>query len=399
VVLRNKGLHGARVLTAGGEVALSRPYFWARGKGGTCPADAGLGIDGDEKFARVSPGAREVMCRLGVVQDFAGAARDAARIGNVPVGREKLRQVVESESAAVTRARHSGALPASWSAADARVDESRRTTRVYEGTDGVMVPTVTQAEKDKRRQAHAVRRQQRSAAGAGNTRPLAPARPGTDERFKEMKVGAFYDQRKRHRHAFATEAGSGDYGPLLKEYARQIAFDRAEQTISLVDGAKWIAQQVCAALLCLGALLLDFYHLSQHVHQTAVCCLGNTQVAKDWAVARLAEIKTLGATPVLAAIDALNKKVRAKAKRQSLRLLRDYLTERLDMLDYPQALANGWDIGSGPTEAECKTLTLRLKRPGARWDRDHAAAMMNLKAMYESGQARLYWPEARKATA
>jgi hypothetical protein len=388
------------VLTAGGEVALSRPYFWSKGRGGVCPADAALGIDGGGKFARVSPGAREVMCRLGVVEDFAGAARDATRIGNVPVGKEKLRQVVESEAAAVTSARNTGVLPASWSAADARVDDGAGAgTRVYEGTDGVMVPTVTQAEKDKRRRAHAVRRRQRSAAGVGNAKPLAPARPGTDQRFKEMKVGAFYDQRKRRRHAFATGAESRDYGPLLKEHARQIAFDQADETVSLVDGAKWIAQQVCAALLCLGALVLDFYHLAEHVHAAAKCCLGDTPAAREWASARLAEIKTLGVTPVLAAIDALKKQVRAGGKREALRLLREYLTDRLEMLDYRTALAKGWDIGSGPTEAECKTLALRLKRPGARWDRDHAAAMMNLKAMYESGQAGIYWPSTHKIAA
>lgn len=45
----------------------------------------------------------------------------------------------------------------------------------------------------------------------------------------------------------------------------------------------------------------------------------------------------------------------------------------------------------------CKTLTLRLKRPGMKWDRDHAAAMMNLQAMYESGQAPEYWKRARNA--
>src|SRR5205085_11033291 len=111
------------------------------------------------------------------------------------------------------------------------------------------------------------------------------------------------------------------------------------------------------------------------------------------------EMKEQGVAPVLSAVAALNKQVRAAGKRESLRLLREYLSDRLDMLDYPAALANGWDIGSGPTEAECKTLTLRLKRPGGRRDRDHAAAMMNLKAMYESGQADLYWPKARKAAA
>ncbi len=82
------------------------------------------------------------------------------------------------------------------------------------------------------------------------------------------------------------------------------------------------------------------------------------------------------------------------AKRQSLKDLRDYLVARLELLDYRGALAKGYDIGSGPTEAMCKTLTLRLKRPGMKWDRDHAAAMMNLTALYDSGQAKAYWAAA-----
>jgi hypothetical protein len=45
----------------------------------------------------------------------------------------------------------------------------------------------------------------------------------------------------------------------------------------------------------------------------------------------------------------------------------------------------------------CKTLTLRLKRPGMKWDRDSAAGMMNLQAMYESGQAADYWSQLRAA--
>ena len=67
------------------------------------------------------------------------------------------------------------------------------------------------------------------------------------------------------------------------------------------------------------------------------------------------------------------------------------------MLEYPSALARGWDIGSGPTEAMCKNLTLRLKRPGMRWDTDHAAVMMNLIALRESGQWAGYWEKRRAA--
>jgi hypothetical protein len=356
--------------------------------------DQAAGIDA----GCVSPGAREVLCRLGMVEDFENAAKDARRIGNLPVGRERLRQIVEAEGQAVTRMRNAGDLPAVWPASsdDIRVGPGGP-TRIYEGTDGVMAPTVTQAEKDKRRKAHSVRRQQRSATGVGNTRELAPARPGSDEGYKEMKIGVFYDQAKKHRHAFVTQGGSEAYGPLLKEYARQVRFDEADEQLSLVDGAKWIAKQVCLALVLLHSLMLDFYHMSQHVHAAAKCCLGDTPAAREWVEQQLKHMKESGVAPVLAAIDALKKQVRSADKRESLAALRNYLADRLEMLDYRTALAKGWDIGSGPTEAMCKTLTLRLKRPGMKWDRDHAAAMMNLQAMYESGQADKYWSNCRAA--
>jgi hypothetical protein len=382
-----------RVLTADGEIELNRRYFWSKGLGGMFPADALVGID----QGNVSPGAREILCRLGMVQDFRQAADDAERIGNVPVGKEKLRQLVESEAAAITQARNSGRLQAAWTSAEAKIGEDKKEgslTRVYAGVDGVMVPTVTQQEKDKRRKTQAIRRQQRSAAGVGNARSLPPARKGSDERFKEMKIGLFYDQEKKHRHAFVTQANSEAFGSLLKEHAKQVAFEQADECISLTDGAKWIAGQICRMLLLIRVMLLDFYHFSQHVHATAKCCLGETPQAREWAAARLKEVKELGVMPLLVAIDALAKKIRAPAKRESLRLLRTYIIARLELLDYPTALAKGYDIGSGPTEAMCKTLTLRLKRPGMKWDRDHAAAMMNLTALYDSAQAKPYWSSA-----
>lgn len=96
---------------------------------------------------------------------------------------------------------------------------------------------------------------------------------------------------------------------------------------------------------------------------------------------------------MLRAIDTLAKRVRSAAKRESLDKLRRYINERRDMLDYAGARRDGKDIGSGPTEASCKTLTMRLKRPGMKWDDDNAGAMMNLLAMRESGQWASYWEQ------
>ena len=71
--------------------------------------------------------------------------------------------------------------------------------------------------------------------------------------------------------------------------------------------------------------------------------------------------------------------------------LRGYVAQRRDMTDYPRFRRRGWDIGSGPTEAGGKDLAARVRGVGMKWDLDHAADLMNLKALYESDQATAYW--------
>jgi hypothetical protein len=261
-----------------------------------------------------------------------------------------------------------------------------------------MTPTVTQAEKDKRRKNHAIRRQQRSAAGVGNLKPLPPSRGGADEKYKEKKVGVFYNQDKTLRHVFVTAGTCEAVGPLLKNHAAGIGFEKADQTVCLIDGAVWIYRQVCLALGFVQLILLDFYHLAEHVHDAARCCLGEAE-AGAWAAGLLSRAKASDVDGVLGEIDALAKRVRSPVKKKSLAGLRFYIDERRHMMRYAQALREQQDIGSGPTEAACKTLTLRLKRPGMKWDDDNAAAVMNLIAMRESGQWDSYWQAERQKAA
>ena len=68
------------------------------------------------------------------------------------------------------------------------------------------------------------------------------------------------------------------------------------------------------------------------------------------------------------------------------RLLR-YVAERHGMIRYPDFRRRGWQIGSGPTEAECKTTTQRVKGRGRRWDSPNAA----LAALHDSGLWNQRW--------
>lgn len=379
------------VLSAGGEVRLSRQYRWKKDSGGLCPADGAMGIG----RSNVSPGARELCCLMGLGSDFEQARSDLKRVGGLVLSKERLRQVTEGEAANARQARDGGKLPAAFSAQDARLPDG--TTRLYVGVDGVMTPAVRQAEKDKRRRRHVTARQQRGKAGLGNLKPLPPAKPGSDEKYKEKKIGVIYSQDKALRHVFATDAVAKDFGPLLAGHAKAVGLEKADQVIGLIDGAVWIYRQVCQALLFIHVILLDFFHLAEHVHATARCCLGETAAARAWSASCLDKARASDIKGMLNDIDVMEKKVRSPAKKKSVGDLRRYIGERRDMLDYAAAKNDRRDIGSGPTEACCKTLTLRLKRPGMKWDNDNAVAMMNLIGMRESGQWSTYWQQVRSA--
>jgi len=318
---------------------------------------------------------------MGMVQNFAQAARDAHRIGGLRLCRERLRQIVEAEAAAVTRQREQAKLPASWSA---------RGERLYVGVDGLLVPAVTEAEKKKRRAGHVGRRAARVRHGKPNARELPPRRPGTDQGYKEIKLGLFYDQDKEHRHGFVTCRGPEHLGALLRGQGKLVDLEGAREKRSVTDAAAWILRQLGLCLPMLDGKLIDFYHLATHAYEAARVCLGE-QAGGEWALSQLKAVKRRGPRVLLMAIADLRKRVRSAAGREALRRLEQYVSQHEQLMDYPGEIAAGRDIGSGPTEAMCKTLSLRLKGCGMKWDPDHAQDIMNLLALYESDQAETYW--------
>ncbi len=104
-------------------------------------------------------------------------------------------------------------------------------------------------------------------------------------------------------------------------------------------------------------MLLDFFHLSEHLHATAKYCFGNTPGARLWVQSRLTGLETVGLHPLFKAIDEVARSLRSLKRKELPRIVKDFALKRLEMQDYCAALAKGWDIGSGPTEVMGKTLT------------------------------------------
>jgi len=118
-------------------------------------------------------------------------------------------------------------------------------------------------------------------------------------------------------------------------------------------------------------------------------------VAFDKASARCAAllqaVREVGAAGLPVAIHEARRAVRSRTKRQALQALRRCVVKRAEMRDYPAFRAPGFDIGTGPTEAFCKTLTSRLKGSGMRWDKPNAEAIMTPAALEHSH----LWPTCR----
>jgi hypothetical protein len=298
---------------------------------------------------------------------------------------ETLRALVETERKRVLQAQRSGRGPLDLSAADCKV-EGRDATRIYAGSDGVMVPLVTDAEKAVRRQKVKEKRRRRGR----KARPLPPSKSGADQRYKEFKIIAFSDETQEHRLVSGTRGDCAVAGRLMRRDAGRIRLDLADEKVGNVDGSPWIHNQVERQSVPLDALGLDFYHLSENVHKARREIYGDDDEAgRDWAGGLLHVFKHDGYEAAWSQL--LGWRLALKRGRVAADRLVNYVSELREMIRYPEFRAKGWQIGSGPTEASCKTLTARLKGSGKRWDGDNAEAIMALETLTQSGQWDWYW--------
>jgi hypothetical protein len=226
-------------------------------------------------------------------------------------------------------------------------------------------------------------------------KPLPPRKRGSDRPWKEFKVAFFYSADAKHQHVAFTHGNHVKAGTLLRREADRLLFREADERIGLVDGATWIREQMQLHFAELDGLGLDFFHLSENVHRARRKVFGEeAPEGSAWTDELLHTFKHDGYT---AAWEKLVQwraalKGKAKAKREAADRLLNFVSARKEMIRYPSFLARGWQIGSGPTESQCKLCTKRLKGYGRRWDRPNATAVAALDTLDRNGQWQTFWP-------
>jgi hypothetical protein len=338
-------------------------------------------------------------CRLnGASRNFDKSAENLARAAQVRMSGELLRQVVESEGKAIQAAARAGRLPIDWdqSKCPALDKDGQPTdkTRVYLGSDGVMVPVVTDAEKQARRQKVKAKRQRRGK----RCKPLPRARKGADLPYKEFKVVTLYDDTCEHRLVSVTRGDCERAGEIMRRDAGRVGLDKADDKVAVIDGADWIKNQLERQSVPLDAIGLDFYHFAENVHKARRAVYGEEDAEDEkapgnaWAAGVLHLAKQGSYVELEEAVWGWAFSWRkGSAKREAAVGLLNYMSERDDMIRYQEFLEVGRQIGSGPTESMCKATTLRIKGVGMRWDADNAEALMALEALEQSGAWEAYW--------
>jgi hypothetical protein len=332
-------------------------------------------------------------CRLNADgKNFDKAATNLDRAAQIRISGESLRVPVETEGKQIVQAQQSGQLPVNWSARECKTEAGG--TRVYFGSDGVTVRMVTDAEKKLRRQKVKAKRQR-----CGKKAPPLPRRKvGADQKHKEFKIVAYYDETQDHRLVSGTHGDHQVAGRLMRREACRIHLDQADERVGNVDGAPWIRNQVERQNLHLDVLGLDFYHLSENIHKTRREIYGDEDEAgKTWAGDLLHVFKHDGYKAAWEKLVQWRVRLKRNQRSRADGLL-FYVGERSDMIRYPEFIAKRWQIGSGPTEATCKTLTARLKGSGMRWDASNAEALMGIESLTQSDQWKVYWQNQLRPT-
>ena len=179
---------------------------------------------------------------------------------------------------------------------------------------------------------------------------------------------------------------------LFAECLRQ-GLGQAAEVLVIADGAMWIWNLV-QDRFARATQRLDFYHASQHLWAVARALHPEAEsVARQWIEPLLKKLKAGRSLRVIAELDQVTKRLRARRRAAAQTELEYFQTHR-DRLDYQAASKRGQPLGSGAIESTCRQYQCRFKRPGQFWSLSGDEALMCLETFWRNGRWHLLFPHS-----
>jgi hypothetical protein len=368
------------VLTAVGEVTVSRPYYLCpHCHRGQFPAEVELDIANTE----FSPGVRRMQALVGQQAPFEHGREQMKLLAGLEVNAKAVERTAEAiggdiaarEQPQIERALQL-ALP---------VLVGAPIPILYIEMDGTGVPVV----------------RKETAGRKGKT-------DGEPAHTREAKLGCVFPQTSWDREGFpirdpesTTYTGAietaEEFGRRLYREAWNRGLSRARKIVILGDGAEWIRN--LAELHFPGAIhIVDLYHARPHLWDVARALFPNNPISqKAWMKVHQKRLLDKGKIEKLVA--SLRSLLPAHPEAaEKLQDEADYFEKNAERMRYPKFRRQHLFVGSGVIEAGCKTVIgSRLKQSGMFWTVRGANAILALRCAHLNNRFETYWEDRRAA--
>lgn len=347
-----------RSTTLLGGIELRRPYYHCAGCGrGSFPWDGTLGLD----RRGFTPAAQELVTLAGTQISFPKASQKTLhKMSGLRISESTVQRITEDAGARLRTLFDEGKSlgksgPWTWQ------HDAQGRSCAYVSIDATGV---------RQQGSHGERAEGRMAYVAKFYSPqmLDAEKPPEDQ---VRYFAGFYDL--------------GTFGLRLRRQAGRIGWDEAQQQVALSDGGNGL-EEFFRVNFPRAECILDFWHAKEHLVEFSLAWFGQAEAERNaWLDEQCHRLKHQGGAAVLECLEALDSSPRSAAVRESHREHTQYFRNHVHRMDYPRYRENGWQIGSGPVEAACKTVVAeRLKCSGMRWGADGADSLCHLRALWLS---------------
>ena len=247
--------------------------------------------------------------------------------------------------------------------------------------DGVMVPMKNGQRQTKRAQAAEEGKYTRGPAGN-----------------KEVGCGtlSFYDEEGERlstiRMARMPEVKKATLKAMLSKEVNSCLAERPDlKVVKVADGAKdnWT---FLSGELPDGEEVIDFYHAAGHLDTALAAAYGDTHPKRRAQFEKLRHVLVEDDKGVEKVIRSLVHLRDTYPRRKKIARELKYFRHNRHRMRYAVLKKQGLPIGSGVTEAACKTLaTQRLKRSGMRWGEQGGQAILSFRALVQSNRFERAW--------
>jgi hypothetical protein len=371
-------LRSKPVLTAVGEVTVSRPYYLcSHCHNGQFPADIELDIKGTES----SPGVRRMLATLGHEAAFDQGRQQIKLLAGLEVTTKAVERTAEAIGEDIA-AREQAEIQRAMQL-DLPIIVGEAISILYVQLDGTGVPVVKK---------ETVGRQGKTEGQPAHTR--------------EAKLGCVFTQTTWDDEGYAirdpdstTYVGviesSEEFGKRIYLEAWKRGWSRAETKVFMGDGSEWI--WTIANLYFPGAIqIVDLFHARQHLWDLVRKLYPNQEAEqRRWMMIHLdlldgGKIEDLVLS--LRAIAFPNLELAEKVRVEA-----GYFESNRERMRYPKFRDQHLFVGTGVIEAGCKALIgSRCKQSGMFWTVRGANAILALRCCQFNGRFDDYW-EARRA--